>query len=102
MRQLEDGDNTISKRETMPLWIKGDNAIVTRAMLLAQQQQGCLRIDNGNNAMVMRATIAIATMAKMPAHQQQQCHHNKGNNASSTTSDKGNNAISTNAEMSAH
>jgi hypothetical protein len=27
-----------------------------------------LRINNGNDAIVMRETIAIATMAKMPAH----------------------------------
>jgi hypothetical protein len=37
----------------------------------AQQWQGCLHIHNGNDAIVMRATIAIATMAKMPAHQWQ-------------------------------
>jgi hypothetical protein len=29
----------------------------------------------------MKATIAIATMAKMPVHQWQQCHCNEGNNA---------------------
>jgi hypothetical protein len=28
----------------------------------------------------MMATITIAMMAKMPAHQWQQHHHNKGNN----------------------
>jgi hypothetical protein len=28
----------------------------------------------------MKATIAITIMAKMPAHQWQQCHHDKGNN----------------------
>jgi hypothetical protein len=28
----------------------------------------------------MRATIAIMMMANMPAHQWQQCHHDKGNN----------------------
>jgi hypothetical protein len=48
--------------------IKGNNAIVTRAIAPAQQQQGRLHIDNGNNAIVMRVTIAIATTAKMPAH----------------------------------
>jgi hypothetical protein len=29
--QLEDGDNAIAKRATMPLRIKGNNAIVMRA-----------------------------------------------------------------------
>jgi hypothetical protein len=29
----------------------------------------------------MKATIAIATIAKMPVHQWQQHHHNEGNNA---------------------
>jgi hypothetical protein len=31
-------------------------------------QNECMHIDNGNNTIVMRATIAIATTAKMPAH----------------------------------
>jgi hypothetical protein len=51
-------------RATKPLWIKGNNAIVTRAMTPSQQRQGCLCIDSGNNAIVIRAKIAIATMAK--------------------------------------
>jgi hypothetical protein len=50
------------------LQIKGNDAIVTRAMMPAQRQQGHLHIDDGNNAIVMRPKIAMATMAKMPAH----------------------------------
>jgi hypothetical protein len=50
------------------LRIKGNNAIVTRVTMPAQQWQGPLRINNGNDAIVMRATIDIATLAKMPAH----------------------------------
>jgi hypothetical protein len=46
------------------LWIKGNNAIDTRAMTPSQQGQGHLSIDNGNNASIMRATIAMATTAK--------------------------------------
>jgi hypothetical protein len=65
----------------------------------AQQRQGCLHINNGNNAIVMRVTIAIATMAKTPEHQWQQCHHDKGNDASLTTSNKGDNASSTTVKM---
>jgi hypothetical protein len=49
-----------------------------------------------------RVTIAITTMAKMPMHQWQWCHHNKGNNSSLTTSNKGNDASSTMAEMPLH
>jgi hypothetical protein len=41
-------------------------------------------------------------MEKKPAHWQQHCHHNKGNDASSTTSNKGNNASLTTAEMPVH
>jgi hypothetical protein len=52
----------------MPLRIKGNNTIVTRTTMPAQQQQGCLHINNGNNAIVMRVTIAIVTIAKTPAH----------------------------------
>jgi hypothetical protein len=44
------------------------DVIVTRAMMPAQQQQGCLHIDNGNGAIVMRGAITIATVAKMPVH----------------------------------
>ncbi len=66
--QLEDGDNAITTRATTPLQIKGNNAIVTRAMMPAQLWQGHLHINNGNNAIVMRATIAIATTAKTPVH----------------------------------
>jgi hypothetical protein len=60
--------------------MKGDNTIVTRAIMPAQQWQGCLCINNGDNAIVMKATIAIVTTAKMPVHQWQQGHHDKGNN----------------------
>ncbi len=64
----------------------------TRVMTLAWQWRRRLRIDDGVNAIVTRATITIAAMGKMPAHQWQQRHHNKGNNASLMTSNKGNNA----------
>jgi hypothetical protein len=54
----------------MPLRIKikGNEATVTRAMTPAQQQQGCLRINDGDNTIMMRATIAIAMTEKTPAH----------------------------------
>ncbi len=68
----------------------------------SQQQQGCLCIDNGNDVIVMRVTIAVATMAKMPVHQQQQCHHDKDDNASMTTSNEGDKASLSTAEMPAH
>jgi hypothetical protein len=80
-RQLEDDNSTIAMRATRPLQIKGNNAIVTRATMPAWQWQGCLHIDNSINAIVMRATIAIAKMVKMHAHQRQQCHCNESNNA---------------------
>jgi hypothetical protein len=51
-------------RATTPLQIKGNNAIVARAKTQSPQQQGCLCIGNGNNAIVIRGKIAIATMAK--------------------------------------
>jgi hypothetical protein len=70
--------------------------------MLAQQQQGHLRINDGNNTIVRRATIAIATTANMPVHQQQQCHHVKGNNASSMTCNKGKQSSLTTAEMPTH
>jgi hypothetical protein len=44
------------------------NQQATWAMMLAQQWWRHLRIDNGDNTIVMRATITSATMAKMPAH----------------------------------
>jgi hypothetical protein len=96
--QLEDGNTAITTMATTPSWIKGNNAIVTRKTTLSQRQQGCLRINNGNDTIIMRATIAMATVAKTPAHQWQQCHHNEGNNASSMTSDRGDKASSTMAE----
>jgi hypothetical protein len=40
---------------------KGNNASLTTA-------ETRLHIDNDNGAIVTRATIAIATMVKMPAH----------------------------------
>jgi hypothetical protein len=55
-------------RATTPLQIKGNDAIVTRVTMPAHLQQGRLCINNGNNAIVMRATIAIVTTAKTPAH----------------------------------
>jgi hypothetical protein len=100
--QLEDGNNALTKRETTPSLIKGNDAILTRATTPAQWLQGHLHIDNGDDNIVMRATIAIGTTAKTPAHQRQWCHHNKDNNASSMTSNKGNNASSTMREMPAH
>jgi hypothetical protein len=81
---LENGNDSIATRETMPLWIKGNNTIVTRATMLAQQQQGHLRIDNSISALVMRPTVAMVTMAKMPVSQWQWCHCNKRDNTSST------------------
>ncbi len=68
--QLEDSNNAITTRATMPSRIKGNNAIVTRATMPTQQQERRLPINNGSNAIVMRATITIAMMAKTPAHQQ--------------------------------
>jgi hypothetical protein len=70
--------------------------------MLAQQWWRCLHIDNGNKTITKRAMIAIATLAKMLAHQWQQCHQNKGNNASFLTSNEGNNASSIMVEMPAH
>jgi hypothetical protein len=70
--QLEDDNNAIATRETMPLQIKCNDTIVTRAMMPAQRQQGHLRIDNSDSAIVMRLTIAIATMANMPVAPLQQ------------------------------
>ncbi len=96
--QLEDSNNAIMTRATTPLWIKGNNAIVTRSTMPSWQWQGCLRIDNGNKAILMRYTITITTTAKMPAHKQQQRHCNEGNNISLTMSDKSNNASSTTAQ----
>jgi hypothetical protein len=104
---IDDDDNAISTRAmtpawgwqqrhhnkgTMPSWIKGNNTIVTMATMPAWWWQGRLRINNGNNTIVMRVTIAMATMAKMPAHWRQQCHHNEGNNASLTICIKGDDA----------
>jgi hypothetical protein len=53
----------------------------TRARTLAQQWQRHLRINSGDNTIMRRVATAIATTAKMPVHQQCQCHHGKGNNA---------------------
>ncbi len=75
---------------------------VTRATTLVWQQWRRLHINDGNDAIMMRVTIAIGTTAKMPAHWQQQCHHDKDNHASLTTSDKGNNASMMTAEMPLH
>jgi hypothetical protein len=51
-------------RATTPLQIKGNDAIVTRVMTPSQQRQGSLCINNGDNVIVIRAKITIATMAK--------------------------------------
>jgi hypothetical protein len=69
-----------------------DYASSTMAEIPLQQGWQSALLDNGNNAIITRATISIAMMAQMPAHQWQQRHHNKGNNSSSTTCNKGNNA----------
>jgi hypothetical protein len=52
--------------------------------------------------MQLRATITIATTVEMPAHQWQQCHHGKGNDASFTTSDESNDNNLRMAETPAH
>ncbi len=43
---------------------KGNDAIVTRAKTPSPQWQGHLCINNGDNAIVIRAKIAIAATAK--------------------------------------
>jgi hypothetical protein len=63
----------------MPLWIKGNNAIGTRAMMPSQQWQGRLCIDTSDNAIVIRGIIAIATMEK-PWALMATNHHNVGDN----------------------
>jgi hypothetical protein len=100
--QLKDGNNAITTRATTPSRIKGDNTIIKRATMPAWQCQGCLRINNGNNTIVMRATIAIATTAKRPVHQWQWCHHNKNNNSSLPTSYEGDDASFTTTETPAY
>jgi hypothetical protein len=49
----------------------------TTSLLEGEQRQPD---DYTSWTMKMRATIAITMMAKTPAHQWQQCHHNKSNN----------------------
>jgi hypothetical protein len=66
--QLEDGKDFITTRITTPSWIKDNDAIITRVTTPAWWWQGHLRIDNNNITVVMRVTIAIAMMAKTPAH----------------------------------
>ncbi len=61
-----------------------------------------MHIEDKDNTIVTRATITIATMAKTPAHQRQCYHHNEGDDASFTMSNKGNNASLTTAETSVH
>jgi hypothetical protein len=68
--QLENSNDAIALMETLLLQIKGNSTIVTRAAMQARQQQGQLRIDNGNNAILVRPTIAMVMMAKMSPHQQ--------------------------------
>jgi hypothetical protein len=57
-----------------------------------QRRQRCLHI---NSTMPSRASITIATTVKTPAHQQQRCHHDEGNDASFMASDESNNDNST-------
>ncbi len=73
-----------------------------RATTLAQQWSICLCINNSNNAIVTRATIAIATMAKTPAHWRQWCHLDEGDDNSLTTRNEGNNASLMMAETPLH
>ncbi len=82
-----DSNDAIMTRATMPAQWR-----VTRAKMLVQQQQRWLRINDGNNTIMTRSTFAIATTAKIQVHQWQQCHHDKGDDASLTTSNKGDDA----------
>jgi hypothetical protein len=66
------GNCTIIKWATTPAQQQA-----MRATTLAWQWQRRLHIDDGNNNIGTRATITIATMAKTPFHQWQQCHQNK-------------------------
>jgi hypothetical protein len=100
--QLEDDNNAIATRATTPSQIKGNNTIVPRATTPAWQRQGCLCINNGNDPIVMRATIAITTIAKTPAHQWWQRHHDKEHDTSSMASNKGNITSLIMAETPAH
>ncbi len=88
------GNNTIADQGQWHYCYEGNNASLTMARTPANY--------NSNDAIVMRATITMATMAKMPVHQWQCCHHNEGNDVSLTTRDKGSNASLTTAEMPAH
>jgi hypothetical protein len=49
------------------------------------QGQQCQLLDYGRDTIAMRATIVIATMAKMPVHQHQELHCDKGENAIAMT-----------------
>jgi hypothetical protein len=55
----------------------------TTPLFRGQQRQlnDYASLTAGRGAIATRAIIAIATMAKTPVHQWQQCHCNKGNNA---------------------
>jgi hypothetical protein len=78
-------------RATTPLRIKGNGAIVPQqrrssSMMAATpllQGQRCqnhdYNLDYGKDTITTRVTIAIAMIAKTPAHQRQQCHRYKGN-----------------------
>jgi hypothetical protein len=57
-RHHDQGNNT-----SLGMSTEGDDA--------SSMAETRLRINNGNNAIVTRAAIAIAAMAKMPAHQWQ-------------------------------
>jgi hypothetical protein len=52
--------------------------------------------------MPLRASITIATLVKTPAHQRQQCHQDKGDDASFMVSNERNNDILMMAETPVH
>ncbi len=97
----------------LPYCYKGNN--ISLMTTLAWLRQRCHRnkgnschCNNGKDACTSTATtpsrvsITIATTVKMPAHQRQQCHHNKDDNTSFTTSNESNDNNLTTTEMSAH
>jgi hypothetical protein len=92
-----DGNSAIATRAMMPAQQQA-----TRATMLAQQQRRRLCINEGKDTIRTRATITTVTTAKMPAHQWQQHHHDEGDNASLTTSNKGKKASLKTAEMPVH
>ncbi len=99
-RNSNDGKDACTSTAMAPLQQGQQQA--TRATTLAWQWWRCLRINNSDDAIVTRVTIAIATLAKMTAHWRQQRHHNEGNNASLMTSNKGDDASLKAAENPLH